>query len=104
MRLAILILGALALTSCSAPTGDNAFVTEVISTPGLTSSMSRYDLIQTGHGMCQVMAEGEFSRNDLIAAMSSPNTKFEPDVTAVMLDAAQGNLCPQYSIPRFSRG
>lgn len=93
-------------TSCgvmAAPVDPNqAFIADVMSTPGLTSTMNEYDLVQVGHGMCQVLAYRQYSREDLVTQMSSPNTKFEPDVTAVILDAAHDSLCPQYVIPRFS--
>ncbi|GAA1388049.1 hypothetical protein GCM10009613_24840 [Pseudonocardia kongjuensis] len=86
--------------TASTPTAEEAFVADVLDTPGLTSTISEQSMIDLGWGACDVMAFQAYSREDFVAEFGT--TKFGPEVAAVMIDAAHRNLCPQYEFPLVS--
>ncbi|GAA1873718.1 hypothetical protein GCM10009836_63400 [Pseudonocardia ailaonensis] len=81
-------------------TPEQAYVAQVTGTPGLTTSMSEGDLIQVGNSTCQVLSERRYTRADLVARLGQ--SKLGPQVMGVLVDAAQRNLCPQYTYPAAS--
>ncbi|GAA4851537.1 DUF732 domain-containing protein [Pseudonocardia benzenivorans] len=83
-------------------TPEQAFVGDILNTPGLTSTMSESDMIGIGRGACEVMAYQQFSRADLIAQLGQ--SKYGPQVMEVFVDAAHRNLCPQYAFPSVTTG
>lgn len=113
--LALAAISGVALSATSAPsdiavaepaaaapaaTPEQAYLADILDTPGLTSSMSDQDTIAIGRGACEVMAYQSYSRDDLVAEFGA--TKFGPQVAGVMIDAAHRNLCPQYTFPLVS--
>jgi hypothetical protein len=73
-------------------TPEGAFLADVYDTPGLTSTMADADVINIGRGMCDLIGTPGLDRETLIAELGT--SKLGPEVTRVILDAAQANLCP----------
>lgn len=85
-------------TTTSAPaTPDELYLADFLDTPGLSSTMGDAELISLGRQVCDVMSYREYPREQLIAELGA--SKFGPVVMEVMVDAANLNLCPQYSFP-----
>ncbi|WP_158092241.1 MULTISPECIES: DUF732 domain-containing protein [Pseudonocardia] len=93
---------ATAASPSAVPTAEEAFVADVLDTPGLNSTMTDQAMVGIGRGACDVMAYQEYSREDLVAELGT--SKLGPQVAAVMVDAAHRNLCPQYTFPSASSG
>ncbi len=73
------------------PTVEQKFVVDVLSTPGLTSTMSNGDLIALGKKMCEAIPEAS-SHTVLIGQLGT--SKLGSHVSDVILTAAEDNLCP----------
>ncbi|MDN5748006.1 MAG: Ltp family lipoprotein [Pseudonocardia sp.] len=88
-------------TPTSAPpspaTPGEKFVADVLDYPGLSTDMDDVTLIGLGQGACDVMAYQEYTRDQLVAELGV--SRLGPEVMGVIVDAAQRNICPQYSFP-----
>ena len=78
-------------------TPEQAYVADILDTPGLTSTMSDVEMTTIGKGACEVMAYQQYTRADLVAQLGQ--SKLGPQVMGVIVDAAHRNLCPQYTFP-----
>jgi hypothetical protein len=111
-HLPILVLGALlALVGCAtpvvgraspapastsapstAPTAEDRFYADVMDTPGLTSTVSRDDLVTVGNQVCEIIGMDGVTYESLVAQLGT--SKWGPEVMRVVVDAAHLNLCP----------
>lgn len=84
-------------TTAPAATPEERFVADVLDYPGLSTDMNDATLAGIGQGACDVMAYQEYTRTQLVAELGT--SRLGPEVMGVIVDAAQRNICPQYSFP-----
>jgi hypothetical protein len=75
----------------SAASPDDAFMADILDTPGLSSTMDRADVINLGHQMCKAIPEAA-SHADFVAQVGA--SKLGPGVVDVILTSAEKHLCP----------
>ncbi|MDT7709612.1 MAG: hypothetical protein QOG20_5219 [Pseudonocardiales bacterium] len=82
-----------AAVTTAARSQDDLFMADFLDTPGLSTTMSRADTLALAHSMCDIIGTpGIPSHAYLVQQLGT--SKLGPQVTDVMLTAAEANLCP----------
>lgn len=76
-----------------AKSADDLFMEDVLDTPGLSSTMSRADTLNLAHQMCDLIGQPGIPSHDYLVRELG-TSKLGPQVTDVVLTAAEANLCP----------
>jgi hypothetical protein len=73
-------------------TAEQAFIADINDTPGLTSTVPDSELIGIGRSICDGIPTPGMSRELLLSTLGT--SKWGPEVSRVVVAAAETNLCP----------
>lgn len=86
----------------SAPSPEDDFINALLSTPGLTRTVPRQQVIGVGRFVCEAIGAPGVSRTELVEGLGT--SKWGPAVAPVIVDLSHQHLCPGnvYAEPSFS--
>lgn len=79
-------------TPAYSPSPQDAFVADVLDTPGLSTDMTTAEMIGIGQSICGVIGTPGITRQYLEQELGT--VKYGPVVMTMFLNAAEANLCP----------